>query len=395
MSYFATCAGLQVVSGSLMIPLVGAWTADLELAGGEKPLSGPVEVVIGNLTLQGTVYRSELYGGQVQARLVGGAAGWRTQASPQGYGSGTGLKLSTVLSDLAAAVGEKINTVADTNIGNAFARVSFGTSVASDVLWQLIQLGFMKGWYIDQNGVTQAGPWPNKNVASAFTVTDQKPDAGIIEIATEDYVSWMPGCVFTAPQLSGSYTSAGVHYVWEDGGKFRFEVLTQTVTGVDRVLGPFQQLIQKEIAPARFFGRYEYTISNPTPTTIDGAPVDTKLGLPEITNVLLTTDVLASYTPPDGGKAHVMFLDGKPTQPVCVWTEVSSKNGPTAITIAPQGTGANNVARVTDTVVVLFPPLMQIAGTISGAPFIGVLTITTPAIGAIQTGSSILQAAQS
>jgi hypothetical protein len=90
-----------------------------------------------------------------------------------------------------------------------------------------------------------------------------------------------------------------------------------------------------------------------------------------------------------------MFLDGKPTKPVCVWTEVTSKNGPGSITIAPQGTGINNVARVTDTCVVLFPPLMQIAGTLSGAPFIGVLTITTPAIGAIQTGSSLVQAAQS
>jgi hypothetical protein len=386
-SYFASCAGLQIVSGSLMVPLVGAWTADLQLAT-QQQVSGQVAVVIGNLTLQGTVYRSEFYGGQVRARIVGGYGGWRTQAPAQGYGNDNGIKLSTVLQDLATAVGEKVNIVADTNIGNAFARVAFGTSVASDVLWQLTP-----GWHVDPAGVTQTAAWPSLNVTTPFTVTDQKPDEGVIEIATEDYASWLPGCVFTSPLLNGSYTSAGVHYTWSNDGKFRFEVLTGGTA--DRVLGPIQQVIQKEIAAHKFFGRYEYTISNPQPTTIDGAPVDTALGLPELTSVPLMGDALASYTPPDGGKAHVMFLDGNPAKPVCVWTEVSSKNGPTAITIAPQGTGANNVARVTDSVVVLFPPLMQIAGTLSGAPFIGVLTITTPAIGSIMTGSSLLQAAQS
>lgn len=394
MSYFASCAGLQIVSGSLMVPLVGAWTADLTLPGGQQ-VSGQVEVVIGNLTLQGTVYRSEVYGGQVRARVVGGFAGWRTQAPPQGYGSGNGLQLSTVLNDLAAAVGERMNVVADTNIGNAFARVNFGSSVASDVLWQLVQLGFMPAWYIDPAGVTQAGAWPPSQVTSPFMPTDQKTDEGVIEIATEDYASWMPGCSFSHPLLAGSYTSAGVHYLWTGDGKFRFEVLTQQAPGADRLLGPLQQVIQKELAPARFFGRYEYTIHNPSSSTIDGAPIDTMLGLPELTAIPLVGDALAAYTPPDGGKAHVMFLDGKPTKPVCVWTEVTGSNGPTDIVIAPQGKGANNVARVTDTVVVLFPPLMQIAGTLSGAPFIGVLTITTPAIGAIQTGSSVVKAAQS
>jgi hypothetical protein len=36
-----------------------------------------------------------------------------------------------------------------------------------------------------------------------------------------------------------------------------------------------------------------------------------------------------------------------------------------------------------------------VAGTISGLPFVGVATITTPAIGTIQTGSDAVQAAQS
>lgn len=400
MSYFASVNGLQVVGGSLLIPLVGAWTADLQLAT-DQQLSGPAQVVIGNLTLQGFVYRAKPYGGQVRARLVGGAGGWRTPIKPQGYGISQGVKLSTVLQDAAAAArptpdapSEQIQIFADVSVGQAFVRAAFNTSVASDVLWQMIALGYMKAWYVDPKGVTQTGPWPVTTVTTPFMPTDQRSDEGVVIVATEDYASWMPGASFTHPLLTGTYTSAGVQYVWDNEGNFRFEVLTGTAgaTGADRVLGPVQQLIQKELAPLRFFGRYGYTISNPSTSTIDGTPQDTTLGLPDVQNVPLMGDSLASYTPPSGGEAHIMFVNGDPTKPVCVWTEADSTNGPADITIAPQASGQSGVARVTDSVIVMFPPLIQIAGTVAGAPFVGVATITTPAVGTIQTGSTTVSA---
>ena len=342
------------------------------------------------MTLLGTVYRSEPYGGQVRARLVGGYGGWRTPIAPQGYGSNQGVKLSTVLQDAASAAGEQIEVFADQTIGQAFVRVGFTSSVASDVLWQMVALGLMEAWYVAPSGVTQTGPWPQTTVSTPFMPTDQKPDEGIVVIATEDYASWMPGATFTHPLLTGPYTSAGVQYVWDNEGQFRFEVLTGTTK--DRVLGPVQQIVQKELAPLRFFGRYSYTISSPSSTTIDGAPTDTTLGLPDVQNVPLTADALASFTPPDGGTAHVQFVNGDPTKPVCVWTEADSVKGPTGLALAPQASGQSGVARVTDTCIVMFPPLIQVAGTVGGLPFIGVATITTPAVGTIQTGSATVTA---
>jgi hypothetical protein len=392
-SYFASVAGLQVVSGTLLIPLVGAWTADLQLATAQ-PIAGAVEVVIGNLTLQGFVVRAEAYGGQVRARLVGGAGGWRKSISAQGYGSAQGVKLSTVLQDAAAACGEQLQVFADVTIGQAYVRASFGTSVASDVLWQMLRLGYISAWYVDPAGVTQTGPWPITQVATPFIPTDAKPDEGLVVVATEDYASWLPGATFAHPLLDGTQTAAGVHFVFDGEGIARFEVLTGAagLGGQDRVLGPVQQIVEREVAPLRFFGRYAYTISNPSPATIDGTPVSSTLGIPDVQNVPLTGDSLASYTPPSGGRAHVMFLDGDPTQPVCVWTEASSSNGPDTIAIAPQKGGQKPVALVDGTVIVMFPPLIQLAGTVGGAPFIGVATITSPATGIIQTGSGTLQA---
>jgi hypothetical protein len=327
------------------------------------------------------VYRSDPYGGQVRARLVGGFGGWRQRVQSQGYGTPTGIKLSTVLHDVARLVGEAVQVDADVGIGNAFVRVNFTTSVASDVLWQMLAQAFIPAWRIDPAGTTQLTPWPTVKIITPFTVTDQKPDEGVVTIATEDYASWMPGAQFTSPLVEGTFTSAGVHYVWDNDGKFRFEVLTADAG--DRVLGPIQQIIQKEIAPFRFFGRYEYTISNPSEKTIDCAPTDTALGLPDLQAVPLASDSIAAYAPPDGGKAHIMFVNGQPTQPVCVWTE----GQPTAAQILG---GPNPVARLGDQVTVFLPPTLPIVGvsTAPPGPFTGTILVANPITGIVSGGSA-------
>jgi len=262
--------------------------------------------------------------------------------------------------------------------------VNFTTSVASDVLWQMLAQGFIPAWRIDPAGVTQTTPWPTVTVTTPFTVTDQKTDEGTVTIATEDYASWMPGAQFTSPLTAGTLTCSGVHYVWDNEGKFRFEVLTGAAPD-DRVLGPIQQLIQKEIAPLRFFGRYEYTISNQSEKTIDGAPTDTELGLPDVQAVPICADSIASYAPPDGGKAHVMFVNGQPTQPVCVWTDAT----PTAAQLLG---GPNPVARLGDQVTSFLPPTSIIIATaiIGGVPtaITGTIAVANPITGNITGGSA-------
>lgn len=381
MTAFATVAGQQIVSGSLTIPLVGVWTADLELATATPLPTGLLPVVIGNLTLQGTAYRAESYGGQIKCRLVGGYGGWRTGIKAQGYGSSSGIKLSAVLGDAASAAGEKVNIQNDTSVGNGFARMAFDTSVASDVLWLMIRLGFIPAWYVDAAGMTQNVAWPSKPIASAFTVTGQKPDEGIVEIATEDYASWMPGCTFTAPQLAATYTSNGVHYVWDGAGKFRFEVMTQTdsSSSSDRVLGPIQQVIQKETADLRLFGRYRYTVSNPTSTTIDATPKNANLGLPDLQNVPLHISGSSKVTPADGVDCIIMFADGY--IPECVWCD----QAPTEVDIA---SGTNPAGYLGAQCQLFMPPVVSGVMIVSGVPTPFTANIPTPLTGIITQGSS-------
>jgi hypothetical protein len=364
---FSTINGAQIVSGTLLVPSAGLWTADVQLAG-STALSGAVALVVGNLTLAGTVYRSETYGGQTRARLVGGAGGWRTVVQAQGYGSSGGIKMSTVLRDVALACGERVNVAADAILGNAWTTVA-GDAVASDLLWKLVATGVIPSWYVDTAGVTQLTAWPATTIATPFTVTDQRPDEGLIVVATEDYASWLPGCSFTAPQLDGSYTSAGVHYVWTDDGQFRLEVLTGTAGFLDALAA----FVARQVSPTRFYGRYAYTISNPSLKTVDLAPVNAKLGLPTCQNVPLTSDCVSTYTPPNGGVAHVQFLDGDPAQPIVVWT------AGTATVVNLLG-GSNPVARLGDQVQCFLPiglPILTTSGpgTITaGGPIAGVVT---------------------
>jgi hypothetical protein len=382
MSFFATVAGLQIVSGSLSIPLVGVWTADVALATQNTLPTGLVVVQIGNLSLSGTVYRSESYGGQVKARIVGGYGGWRSSIAAQGYGSPSGVKLSTILQDAAQAAGETVNVQNDTTVGNGFARMAFDTSVASDVLWLLVRLGFIPAWYVDPTGTTQNVAWPSNAVTTPFQVTAQHPEQGMIEIATEDYVSWMPGCTFSAPQLSGTYTSNGVHYVWDGGGKFRFEVLTQTSTAEsqDRVLGPIQQIVQKEVADMRLFGRYRYTTSNPTATTVDATPKNSKLGLPDLQNVPLRISGSSKVTPASGADCDIMFADG--CVPICCWVDQT----PTEVDIASGGNGAGYLGAQ---VQLFFPPVVTFVSVTP--PLSGTMQIVSPLTGIVTQGSSIVK----
>ena len=384
MTAFATCNGIPIASGELLIPLVGAWTADLHLTSGAA-MTGAVAVVIGNLTLQGTVYRSSAYGGQTRVRVIGGGGGWRTEITPQGYGSaGAGVNLSIVLADAASACGERVNVPSDTSVGNGYARFGAGAAIptaASDVLWHAVAHGQIPGWYVDSTGMTQATSWPSTTIATPFTVTHNDPASGLVVVATEDYAAWMPGCTFTSPLLPGPATSSGVHYVWGTDGKFRFEVLTGDQQ--DAFLGPIQAIVHKELAITRFYGRYEYTISNPSTTTVDGAPVDTSLGLPELQSVPIVSDSISTYTPPNGGTCHIQFLNGDPGKPVCVWT-----SGPP--TMAQILSGSTPVALVGNGVQSFLPPTpVSVTGTLAGSPFtaLGVFTVPGPISGTIIDGS--------
>jgi len=372
---FATLNGVPVVSGSIAVPLVGMWTADLAIAT-DAAETGAATIVVGNLTLKGTIFRADTFAGQTRARVIGGAGGWRKTLPAKPYGSPGGVTLAMVLQDAAKECGETVNVSGSNTVGQFYVRPK---DLASFTLRT-----FCPSWYVDVNGVTQTTAWPTTTVGTPFTPTDQRPDEGLIEIATEDYAAWLPGAQFTADTLDGQYRCFGCVYVFKTDGVARVQVLTSP--DADRLLGPLHSIIDQRMSGARFFGRYRYTILTADSKTVDCTPIELDLGLPGLQAVPLNSDSISTYTPPVGGECHVMFLDGSPTLPVIVWTEGQP-------TMASLLGGPNPVARQGDQVQSFLPPSLLIVGTGTTGPFTGTITVANPITGAITQGSSQVSSA--
>lgn len=148
-------------------------------------------------------------------------------------------------------------------------------------------------------------------------------------------------------------------------------------TDQDRLLAAFRALVQAELAPLRYAGLFDYTItgvSGAAPSaTISARPTDQSTGLPDINNMPCSPAVGGvTSTPTVGGQCVVAFLDHNPAKPVIVGLPSS---------------GSLPVARLGDQVMIFLPPTLPVQGTVSGSPFVGTITITNPISGSITQGS--------
>jgi hypothetical protein len=107
--------GFSVLSGTVNLPRVGAWSADLTVAN-PAAMSGKVDLELSpTLTLRGTVARAGVLEQVLHARVVGGGNGLRSKVRPKHY---TAPTARVVLSDLLADVGESLSTTADRDVLN-------------------------------------------------------------------------------------------------------------------------------------------------------------------------------------------------------------------------------------------------------------------------------------
>lgn len=104
--------GSPLVSAKLHFPLIGAWSADVQVASGEA-LTGKVDLLIDETRWVATVARGGVFDGSFRARLFAGGNGLRSKAEPRQYTSPT---LGIVLADVAKDVGEAISGTADASI---------------------------------------------------------------------------------------------------------------------------------------------------------------------------------------------------------------------------------------------------------------------------------------
>ncbi len=311
MSSFLALNGARVVSGHVSVPYYGTWTADVMLPIGTSLSVGTaVTLTLGNLTLAGSVYRSGAFAGQVRIRAMGGGGGWQKTVSAQQYALGGGVQLSTVLKDLAATVGEKVNVVQDFTLGSTFTREA---TWAGRILRQIA--GPL--WYVDTTGVTQVrASRPTSTIATAFEIVRYDGDRGEFEVATEDYASWQPGATFSNEIVPIPQTVSLATIDTDNDGILRFTVLT-TAPQTDRLIDDLRSLVREEVETLTFLGVYEYSVQKTNGTTVDAVPTSPSIPIPSLRGVTLRSGIPGTVVKPAiGSKLAVSFLNGDPTKPI-------------------------------------------------------------------------------
>lgn len=218
MTDWATLDGERILTGSVTVPRVGAWVADVSLAMSAS-VSGRVALVVGSLSLVGSIVRAGTYGGSRAYRIVGGAGGWRKPLQARAYASAGGVSSSMVIGDAASETGETVAVTAPVYLGTSYVRFA---GVASRVLASIAP-----DWWIDASGVTQVGtPRDASMIASESTLTAMDGAAGIVELATEDEGAYMPGRVFANPLVTLPRIISSSRFHFDRDGRSRVEILT-------------------------------------------------------------------------------------------------------------------------------------------------------------------------
>lgn len=221
MALFASLGGARVTSARVSLAPHGCSVADVRLADADDLAVGALVLTLDKRSLVMSVVRSDSFAGSRAARLVAGYGGWRRAVKGHPlYRGAAGVRLRSVLRDLAAEVGEVMGTIVDRDVGAFFSR---GMGPAARVLGVLVG---REGWYVDDAGVTQATTRPTLPITSSFEVTRYVPEVGLVEVATEDLLAWSPGVVFEHQLLPQPMQASTVTIVMEDSGKLRLEVMT-------------------------------------------------------------------------------------------------------------------------------------------------------------------------
>jgi hypothetical protein len=209
---------------SLHVPTYGAWRADVILEGGAAPAEGTkTTLTAADLALVGTVLRSGLDAPDRPHVVMAGAPGWQLPVgSPLTYQSDAGVRLSTVLRDLATRAGETIVQPADVVIGDHYVSPmsrNGGTTLLRDCLAALTRAGYLTPWRVDPDGVTRFGARAGVPVTARATHMSANAAVSMTFIGTDSPLSLLPGNLLDGVPISRLI-------VHETSGKLEAEVWT-------------------------------------------------------------------------------------------------------------------------------------------------------------------------
>jgi len=305
----------------LFVPWGGAWFVDAVLDDTTDDLSGAVVVRLGSLELHGTVLPS--YTGSFalarSLRIVGGAGGWGNPCEPQDYADDAGVSAEAVALDAAQIAGETLGSFdpAEPTLETHFVR---RIATASSVLEQA--LGDGRIWWVDTQGVTQAGQRTTfEPTAGSYNLLNYSPLTRIAELAVDDPASLWVGAILkdrlTEPQTVREMrltvevdkeTGSGKCrvFAWTGGDELSQSRLGRAVAAL---------LAQRE--SKRLYGTYRYrVVSVDSDKRLQLQAVRPISGLPDVLPVSQVAGIASAVSTPDEGTiVRVAFDEGDCTMP--------------------------------------------------------------------------------
>lgn len=383
MSFPVTCGGAECAKVMLHVPGAGPWFADCALTNADIAApSGAVELVIGDVTLRGTIdgRHSGTFGGRRSARVVAGGGGWGKAIAAKPYANDAGVKAADVAKDAAVAAGETLGATPGDSLGNHFTREAGPASRAID-----IAAGGLS-WWVDFGGVTQVGKRFSVPAAATARVLDYEPMQQRATLTVESLNNLPIGATLSDSRWTGALTVASLEVTIDDSG---LRVSAWLGNAADNLLETMRRLIGR-LMPPQLVGTYKYRVVRMNVDRVDLQIVNKAAGLPDLATVDMWPGISGAHaelTP--GTLVAVTFLDGSRADPII--TSFVGRGGPgnipKSLTLGPVDT-ANPAARKADTVTMMWPP-MAFVGQVNSLPASGVLTaLVGQTLGTITTGSA-------
>lgn len=316
----ATLAGHNVTSARITIPAWGLWYAEASLDGEHTLTAGQsVELKAAGLTLRGAVLAGGPIKGRSAYRIVAGAGGWGRVVAKKGYSSDAGVRILTVITDAAAAVGETVAITTDARTGPAFEREAGRASL-------VLQSVAPEAWYVDEAGVTRLG----RRTASTLTapvprVSPADLARATVTLAPTSLAGLLPGIT-----VDGIEAVDVVHDIDPKG--IRSTVYGARGSGSSRVNAVWQKLFEQLDPDRDFRAVWEYRVVLQSGDRLELQPVLASSGMPDLRRVRMRPGVSGcNSTVALGSHVLVTFVNGSRGRPVVTQFADAEEDGFTPI----------------------------------------------------------------
>jgi hypothetical protein len=318
-----TANGQDVIETWFRPPRTGAWHADI-LVDDPDQIIGQVTLVIdgGALTLVGTAMRTGVFVDTGRLRVVAGAGGLGTSATPKHY-NGTSVRI--VLGDLLEIAGETLSSTADSSILDA--ALDAWTTTANPVGTLISQLLAAAApgvsWRMLPDGTLWVGKenWSDSGLDPAtYQILSNPAEENSMYVGVDAPIL-LPGTTF-----EGQKVSFVEHHVGQgdDGVRMRVWFEPSVPAAADRLRTAIAAAVQAAAARTDKidYGRlYPAMVVSQAGSTIDVQP-DQVNGLdllPDMAAVPLLLGLPgASVNGVAGGRVQIGWLGGDPSKPFAI-----------------------------------------------------------------------------